>query len=104
MWLMLQQDEPDDYVVATGETHSVLEFVQMAFNIVGLDHRKYVVTDPILHRPAEVDLLIGDAAKAQTVLGWSSNTSFARLVREMVTSDCRALGIELNSKPSSVMA
>jgi GDPmannose 4,6-dehydratase len=104
MWLMLQQDEPDDYVVATGETHSVLEFVQMAFDIVGLDHRKYVVTDAILHRPAEIDLLIGDAAKAQTVLGWSSNTNFARLVREMVTSDCRALGVELHSKPSSVMA
>ena len=88
---MLQQDELDDYVVATRETHSVLEFVQMAFDVVSLDQRKYVVSDPILHCPPEVDLLIGDAAKAQTVLGWSSNTSFARFDREIVTPDCRAL-------------
>jgi GDPmannose 4,6-dehydratase len=101
MWLMLQQDEPDDYVVATGDTHSVLDFVRMAFNIVGLDYRKYVVTDPVLYRPAEVDLLIGDAAKARTVLGWSPSTSFANLVREMVASDCGAQGVESYQKPSS---
>ena len=94
MWLMLQQDVPDDYVIATGETHSVREFCELAFACVGLDYRKYVVTDPQLYRPAEVDLLIGDASKAKENLGWSSHTSFEDLVRLMVTADCRAQGIE----------
>ena len=93
MWLMLQQPEPDDYVVATGETHSVLEFVQKAFEIVGLDYQKYVVTDAALYRPAEVELLIGDASKAQSVLGWTPSRSFDTLVREMVESDCKELGM-----------
>jgi GDPmannose 4,6-dehydratase len=91
MWLMLQQDTPDDYVVATGETHSVLEFVQKAFQIVNLDYQKYVVTDPMFYRPTEVDLLVGDAAKARSILGWLPNTTFASLVGEMVQADCRAV-------------
>src|SRR5438094_178960 len=70
MWLMLQQDEPQDYVIATGETHSVRELVETAFSRVGLDWKKYVVQDPTLTRPAEVDLLIGDAGKARRILGW----------------------------------
>jgi GDPmannose 4,6-dehydratase len=96
MWLMLQQDDPDDYVVATGETHSVREFADLAFRSAGLDYRDYVVTDPILYRPAEVDLLIGDPSKAQTRLGWSSRVSLESLVREMVETDCRAKGVALN--------
>ena len=94
MWLMLQQDVPDDYVIATGETHSVREFCELAFSCVGLDYRDYVVTDPQLYRPAEVDLLIGDASQGKENLGWSSHTSFEDLVRLMVTADCRAQGIE----------
>jgi GDPmannose 4,6-dehydratase len=102
MWLMLQQDQPDDYVVATGESHSVLDFVQMAFDLVGLDYKKHVVTDPMFYRPAEVELLIGDAARARTILGWSANTSFAHLVREMVEHDCRTLGVEVSARRSSI--
>jgi GDPmannose 4,6-dehydratase len=98
MWMMLQQDEPDDYVVATGETHSVREFCQMAFSFVGLNYQDYVVTDEFLHRPAEVDLLIGNPAKAKAVLGWQSNTSFETLVRVMVEADCRAAGVSLAGK------
>jgi GDPmannose 4,6-dehydratase len=94
MWLMLQRDVPDDYVIATGETHSVCEFCDLAFSFVGLDYRDFVVSDPQLYRPAEVDLLIGDTTKAKEELGWSSRTSFEDLVRLMVTADCRAHGIE----------
>ena len=88
MWLMLQQDEPDDYVIATGETHSVERFVELSFGQVGLDWRKHVVVDPLYFRPSEVDLLIGDASKAKAKLGWERRTSFEGLVREMVESDC----------------
>jgi GDPmannose 4,6-dehydratase len=95
MWLMLQQPEPDDYVVATGETHSVRELCEIAFGLAGLQYQDYVVTDPTLYRPAEVDLLIGNPAKAKQVLGWESRTSFRELVREMVESDCHAAGVEL---------
>jgi GDPmannose 4,6-dehydratase len=91
MWRMLQQPEPDDYVVATGETRSVREFAELAFATVGLDYRDYVITDPDLYRPAEVNILCGDASKARERLGWSNKVSFAELVREMVESDCRAL-------------
>jgi GDPmannose 4,6-dehydratase len=98
MWMMLQQAEPDDYVVATGETHSVREFCEMAFGFVGLDYREYVVTDKMLHRPAEVDLLIGNPAKAKAVLGWENHTNFETLVRQMVEADCRALGVSLGTK------
>ncbi len=77
MWRMLQQPEPDDYVVATGETHSVREFADLAFSHAGLDYREYVTTDPTLFRPAEVNLLQGDCAKARARLGWQSSIAFA---------------------------
>jgi GDPmannose 4,6-dehydratase len=91
MWLMLQQDQPDDYVVASGETHSVTELVQTAFEAVDLDWRKYVVQDPALVRPAEVDLLLGDARKARTTLGWRPEVYFHDLVRMMVRADLARL-------------
>jgi GDPmannose 4,6-dehydratase len=90
MWLMLQQKEPDDYVVATGETHSVEELVVESFNRLGLDWKKYVETDPIFCRPSEVDLLLGDATKARTKLGWSPRTTFKELVGLMVDADWEA--------------
>jgi GDPmannose 4,6-dehydratase len=101
MWQMLQQPEPDDYVVATGETHSVREFVELAFCRAGLDYRKYVTTDPELYRPAEVNILQGDASKARRVFGWRFQTGFEGIVREMVASDCRALGVEIGEMPQS---
>jgi GDPmannose 4,6-dehydratase len=87
MWHMLQQDSPDDYVIATGETHSVRELVTTAFDHVGLDWEKYVVQDPSLIRPAEVDLLVGDSGKANRVLGWKPETHFKQLIEEMVDAD-----------------
>ena len=84
---MLQQDQPDDYVVSTGETHSVREFCEIAFDQVGLDWNDFVVVDEAFFRPAEVDLLIGDPAKAQDALGWKAETSFDQLVRMMVDAD-----------------
>jgi GDPmannose 4,6-dehydratase len=87
MWLMLQQDEPDDYVIATGETHTVREFCELAFARVGLDYRDHVAIDPRYYRPAEVDLLLGDGAKAREKLGWSPRVSFAGLVNMMVDAD-----------------
>ncbi len=87
MWLMLQQDQPEDYVIATGETHSVREFCELAFGCVGLDYRDYVVIDQRFMRPAEVDLLIGDASKARQKLGWKPRTSFPELVQMMVEAD-----------------
>ena len=89
MHMMLQQPEPGDYVVATGETHSVREFCQLAFSEAGLDYRDYVREDPRFYRPAEVDLLVGDADKARRVLGWYPKYSFRELVREMVDHDMR---------------
>jgi GDPmannose 4,6-dehydratase len=91
MWLMLQQSSPDDYVIATGETHSVREFAQAAFAEVGLDYRTYVLDDPQLHRPAEVNILQGDWSKARHKLGWSPVVRFEALVREMVAADCESL-------------
>lgn len=91
MWLMLQQPEPDDYVVATGETYTVRDLVEEAFACVGLDWKKYVVIDPKFYRPAEVDLLIGDPTKAKTKLGWKPEVSFQQLVRRMVYADIEAL-------------
>ncbi|NLX11550.1 MAG: GDP-mannose 4,6-dehydratase [Chloroflexi bacterium] len=91
MWLMLQQDEPDDFVIATGETHSVEELVETAFSYVGLDWHDYVVQDPAFMRPAEVDLLVGDPSKAGQVLGWEPTTTFAELIRMMVDADLKLL-------------
>jgi len=91
MWMMLQQASPDDYVIATGETHTVRELCQIAFGHVGLDWRQHVVVDPSHVRPAEVDLLIGDAGKARATLGWNQKVSFRDLVVMMVDADLRDL-------------
>ncbi|MFN7951450.1 MAG: GDP-mannose 4,6-dehydratase [bacterium] len=91
MWLMLQQKSPDDYVIATGETHSVRELVQVAFECAGLDWEKYTVVDPRFVRPAEVDLLIGDPSKAKRDFGWVPSVSFRELVRMMVDHDLKRL-------------
>ncbi len=99
MWLMLQQPEPADYVVATGEAHSVREFCQLAFEVAGLDWSRYVTLDPDLHRPAEVNLLLGDAAKARRILGWEPRIRFAELVREMVLADCLAASLGSAAHP-----
>lgn len=87
MWLMLQHDDPDDYVIATGRTHTVREFCRLAFEAVGLNYEEYVVEDPRFMRPAEVDLLIGDASKAKNVLGWDPEVTFEDLVTRMVAAD-----------------
>lgn len=91
MWLMLQQEEADDYVVGTGETHSVEEFVRIAFEHAGLDWRRYVVIDPRFYRPAEVEVLLGDASKARRKLGWEPRMSFEQMVRAMVDADIAAV-------------
>ncbi|MDX1953613.1 MAG: GDP-mannose 4,6-dehydratase [Verrucomicrobiota bacterium] len=91
MWLMLQQDKPDDYVIATNETHTIREFLDVAFGHVGLDWKKYVEIDPRYYRPAEVELLIGDYSKAKKQLGWEPKTKFADLARLMVDADVKAL-------------
>ncbi len=92
MWRMLQQPEPDDYVIATGETHSVRELCEVAFGHVGLDWQAHVITDPRLVRPAEVDLLLGDASKAKRVLGWQPRVSFQQLIEMMVEADLERVG------------
>jgi len=97
MWLMLQQDRPDNYVVATGEKHSVRELVELAFSHAGLDWHDYVETDPGLIRPAEVSTLCGDATKARTVLGWQPAVTFPQLVRMMVDADLERVGREANA-------
>jgi GDPmannose 4,6-dehydratase len=94
MWLMLQQEKPDDYVIATGETHSVREFLEEAFAYAGLEWEKYVKVDPKYFRPAEVDFLLGDPAKAKAVLGWKPKCSFRELVRLMVDAD-----MEIDGRP-----
>jgi GDPmannose 4,6-dehydratase len=91
MWLMLQRDVPDDYVIATGQTHSVRELCEVAFRCVGLDYEDYVKVDERFLRPAEVDLLVGDATKANDVLGWKFETDFYALIELMVDADLRAL-------------
>lgn len=98
MWLMLQQPAADDYVIATGETHSVREFLEEAFSYVGLNWQDYVAIDPHYYRPTEVDLLIGDAGKAQKLLGWKPRTTFRELVRLMVDADVAALKAEAGEK------
>ncbi len=91
MWLMLQQDNPDDYVIATGETHSVKEFAELAFNHVGLDYQDYLRVDEIFYRPAEVHLLKGDYSKGEKILGWEPMVSFRELIQMMVDADLGAL-------------
>lgn len=98
MWLMMQQEEPDDFVIATGETHSVREFLEEAFRLVGLDPWKYVEIDPKYFRPAEVDLLIGDASKAKEKLGWQPKVTFRELVKIMVDADIAQLDRQLSGK------
>lgn len=94
MWMMLQQAEPDDYVIATGETHSVKEFLEEAFDCVGLDWQKYVRFDKRYERPAEVDLLLGDSSKARAKLGWKPKVTFKELVRIMIEADLQSVGLD----------
>ena len=96
MWLMLQQEKADDYVIATGETHSVREFLDEAFGLVGLDWKKYVEIDPRYYRPAEVDLLLGNPAKAKEKLGWTPKTTFKELVKIMLEYDLKTVGLSLD--------
>ena len=91
MWLMLQQDHPDNYVIGTGETHPVREFCEIAFSHVGLDYKDYVVQDEKFYRPAEVDLLVSDPSKARNALKWEPSVSFKELVIMMVDSDLARL-------------
>jgi GDPmannose 4,6-dehydratase len=100
MHLMLQQPEPGDYVVATGETHSVREFCELAFSEAGLDYREFVRQDPQFYRPAEVDLLVGDATRARNILGWQPTYTFRQLVRDMVANDMALL--ERTVEPTAV--
>ena len=96
MWLMLQQEKAEDYVIATGETHSVREFLDEAFGLVGLDWKKYVEIDPRYYRPAEVDLLLGNPAKAKEKLGWKPKTTFKELVKIMLEYDLNNYGLSLD--------
>ncbi len=102
MWLMLQQEKPDDYVIATGKSHSVEEFVELAFSYLDLDWREYVKIDPKLFRPAEVDHLVGDASKARKILGWEPSVKFPELVKMMVDADLEFLKkqIQAGNTPS----
>jgi GDPmannose 4,6-dehydratase len=100
MWRIMQLDQPDDFVVATGETHTVREFVQNAFDYAGLDWRKWVEIDPRYFRPTEVDTLLGDASKARRVLGWKPNVKFEQLVRIMVDADMQSLQDQLQGRPA----
>lgn len=93
MWTIVQQDQPDDYVIATGETHSVREFAQLAFEIAGLDFERHIISAPELYRPSEADLLTGNAEYARRKLGWQPRIRFRELVAEMVEADCRALDV-----------
>ena len=104
MWLMLQQEQPDDFVIATGETHTVREFCEVAFGHVGLDWAKYVEFDHRYVRPAEVDILIGDPAKAKRVLGWEPKTKFKELVQLMVDADVKELRERMSGKVEHVNA
>jgi GDPmannose 4,6-dehydratase len=104
MWLMLQQEVPDDYVIGTGETHSVREFVQAAFGCAGLDWRRHVVVDPRYKRPAEVDALQADCSKARLILGWEPQVTFRQLARMMVEADIAELERQLNGGREALMA
>lgn len=97
MWMMLQQEQPDDYVIATGETHTIREFLDEAFNLVGIsDWQKYIGIDPLYYRPQEVNLLLGDASKAKKHLGWEPKVKFKELVKIMMEADMRELGLDPN--------
>ena len=98
MWLMVQQDQPDDYVIATNETHSVREFLEAAFSHMGLNWEKYVEIDPNYYRPAEVDILVGDYSKAKRLLGWAPRTKFPDLVKLMVDADVQLLKEERDGR------
>ena len=102
MWLMLQADEPEDFVIATGETHSVRDFLDLAFGHLDLDWSEYVEIDPSYYRPAEVDLLLGDASKARAKLGWTPEVSFTKLVKLMVDYDLKLAQREAENKKLSV--
>ncbi|MGD0437373.1 MAG: GDP-mannose 4,6-dehydratase [Bryobacteraceae bacterium] len=102
MHLMLQQPSPDDFVVATGETHSVREFCELAFAEAGLDYREFVKRDEAVYRPAEVDLLIGDASKARQELGWKPTVNFAGLIKEMVRADVELISTSGHREPAAV--
>ena len=95
MWLMLQQTKPDDFVIATGETHTVREFLELAFELVGLNWKRYVKIDPQYYRPTEVDVLLGDASKAKKKLGWEPKVKFKELVAIMLNADLKNAGIDL---------
>jgi GDPmannose 4,6-dehydratase len=92
MWLMLQRDSPEDFVVGTGESHSVREFTEIAFRRLGLNFQEHVIVDPTYYRPSEVHDLVADAAKSREKLGWANRYGFAELVEEMVQSDLEILG------------
>ena len=96
MWLMLQQDAPDDYVISTGETHSIRELLKTAFDCLELDYEKYVVIDPNFVRPSEVDLLLGDSSKAKEKLGWEPTVRFEKLIHMMVESDLKRISGQMN--------
>lgn len=98
MWLMLQQDEPDDYVIATGETRTIRELLEAAFGYVDLNYEDYVVVDPKFFRPAEVDILLGDSSKAREKLGWKPEVSFEEMIHMMVDEDIKRVKAELNAK------
>jgi GDPmannose 4,6-dehydratase len=104
MWRMLQHDEPGEFVIATGEMHTVREFVELAFRMVGLDWAEYVAIDPRYFRPTEVDELCGDATKAREVLGWQPTTSFGQLVRIMLAADLREAGLDPETRLVAVGA
>ena len=95
MWLMLQQADAEDYVIATGKLHSVREFVQLAFGCVGLNWEQYVVVDPDFYRPSEKTPLVGSPEKARKNLGWVPSASFEEIVKEMVHADCERIGVEV---------
>jgi GDPmannose 4,6-dehydratase len=97
MWLMLQQEEPDDYVISTGEMHTVKELLEVAFSFVGLDYKNYVVLDTEFVRPAEVDLLLGDCTKAKEKLGWKLEVGFEQLIHMMVDEDMKRIKVEMNT-------
>ncbi|MDD1702846.1 MAG: GDP-mannose 4,6-dehydratase [Methanoregula sp.] len=104
MWRMLQTETPDDFVIGTGETHSVREFLEAAFAYAGLDMEKHVKIDPKYFRPTEVDVLIGDAGKAERVLGWKPTVKFSDLVKIMLDSDIRAAGLEVPGEGDAIIA